>query len=394
MTHRSLIAENLLVDATGCVWMIGEASGAVAASDVAQRIDTAELLCTLALIVGPDRAVGSGRRVLGVSGLSRALPALQPVALSSATRRRMRRRKDLMIALRDGLVEIKPGDHVEQIQLERIKPRTLIMIIVGAAAAYVLLSQLASVDLVGLLRTANWGWMAVAVGAALLTYIGAAWSLSGFVPERLSLRRTMMAQVAGDFATLVSPPTLGAVAINLRFLQKAGLHPALAAASVGVSQVAGIAVVALAIMLVSVFAVPQVRRFVFGRVRPLLKEVVPRLVTVAQRPMKLVEGIGGILLLNAAYIVVLLACVEAFGGQITIAAVAVVYLAGATLGQVAPTPGGLGAVEAALAAGLTAAGLDGGVAVSSVLLFRLVTFWIPTVPGYLAFNALTRRGAL
>lgn len=424
MTHRSLIAENLVVDAIGRVWMIGEEAGAVASSDVAQRIDTAELLCTLALIVGPDRAVRSGRKVLGVSGLSRALPALQPVALSGSTRRRMRRNKELMIALRDALVEIKPGEHVEQIQLERIKPRTLIMIVVGAAAAYVLLSQLASVDLIGLLRNADWGWMAIAVGAALLTYVGAAWSLSGFVPERLSLRRTMMAQVAGDFATLVSPPTLGAVAINLRFLQKAGLHPALAAASVGVSQVAAfvvhillllgfgiaagtqadftfdpppwavIAVVALAIMLIAVFAVPQVRRFVFGRVRPLLKEVVPRLVTVAQRPMKLVEGIGGILLLNAAYIVVLLACVEAFGGQITIAAVAVVYLAGATLGQAAPTPGGLGAVEAALAAGLTAAGLDGGLAVSSVLLFRLVTFWIPTVPGYLAFNSLTRRGAL
>ena len=38
-----------------------------------------------------------------------------------------------------------------------------------------------------------------------------------------------------------------------------------------------------------------------------------------------------------------------------VAAVAVVYRAGATIGQAAPTPGGLGAVEAALAAGLTAA---------------------------------------
>ena len=52
----------------------------------------------------------------------------------------------------------------------------------------------------------------------------------------------MMAQVAGDFATLVSPPTLGAIAINMRFLTKAGLHPALAGASVGVSQVAAFVV--------------------------------------------------------------------------------------------------------------------------------------------------------
>ncbi len=71
-----------------------------------------------------------------------------------------------------------------------------------------------------------------------------------------------------------------------------------------------------------------------------------------------------------------------------------VYLAGATIGQAAPTPGGLGAVEAALAAGLTAAGLDAGTAVSAVLLYRLITFWLPTVPGYLALNRLTREGLL
>ena len=49
-------------------------------------------------------------------------------------------------------------------------------------------------------------------------------------------------------------------------------------------------------------------------------------------------------------------------------------------------------VLAALAAGLTAAGLPGGIAVSSVLLFRLITFWIPTIPGYAAFNWLTKKG--
>ena len=54
----------------------------------------------------------------------------------------------------------------------------------------------------------------------------------------------------------------------------------------------------------------------------------------------------------------------------------------------------MGAVEAALAAGLTAAGLPGGIAVSAVLLFRLLTFWIPTIPGYLAFNWLTKKGYL
>ncbi|MFM9134554.1 MAG: lysylphosphatidylglycerol synthase domain-containing protein [bacterium] len=424
IAHRSLTSEHILRDRQGRVWLLGESSGAVAASDVALRIDTAEMLCTLAMIVGADRAVRAGRKVLGVSGLSRALPVLQPVALSPPTRRAMRKRRDLMVHLRDALVEIRPDGEVEQIQIERIRPRTLLLIVVGTVAAYVLLSQLAQVDLAELLTSASIAWLAIAVVASLITYVGAAWSLSGFVPERIPLHRTMLAQVAGDFATLVSPPTLGAIAINLRYLTKSGLHPALAGASVGVSQVmafvvhillltgfaiaagtqadftfdppawAVIAVIAVALMVLAAFAVPRVRRYVFGRVRPLLKEVVPRLVTVAQRPLKLVEGIGGIVLLNLAYITVLVACVRAFDGDTNIAAIAVVYLAGATIGQAAPTPGGLGAVEAAMAAGLTAAGLPGGIAVSAVLLFRLITFWIPTVPGYFAFSWLTKKGYL
>jgi uncharacterized membrane protein YbhN (UPF0104 family) len=298
------------------------------------------------------------------------------------------------------------------------------MIVLGSIAGYVLLSQLAQVDLVALIANAQWSWLGIGLLLSLVTYVGAAWSLSGFVPERLKLTRTIQAQVAGDFATLVSPPTLGAIAINVRYLQKSGLHPALAAASVGVSQVmafvvhivlllgfgiaagtqadftfdppraAVIGVAAVAVLALALLAIPAVRRLITSRVGPLLREVGPRLVTVAQRPFKLLEGVGGMVLLNAAYIGVLYACVEAFGGSMNIAVVAVVYLAGATIGQAAPTPGGLGAVEAALAAGLTAGGLDAGIAVSAVLLYRLITFWLPTLPGYWAFTNLTRKGLL
>jgi uncharacterized protein (TIRG00374 family) len=153
-------------------------------------------------------------------------------------------------------------------------------------------------------------------------------------------------------------------------------------------------VVGIVVVIFGLLLVPRVRRMALGRVRPMLREVGPRLITVLQRPLKLAEGVGGILLLNFACIGVLIACVHAFGGQLNLAAIAVVYLAGATLGQAAPTPGGLGGVEAAMSAGLTAAGLDAGLAVSSVLLFRLVTFWLPTVPGYFAFTWLQKKGSL
>src|SRR5699024_2103870 len=81
--------------------------------------------------------------------------------------------------------------------------------------------------------------------------------------------------------------------------------------------------------------------------------------------------------------------------QVSLVAVAVVFLAGNAVGSAAPTPGGLGAVEVALIGGLTAvAGVPAAVALPAVLLFRLLTFWLPVLPGWAAFPYLQRREAL
>ena len=127
---------------------------------------------------------------------------------------------------------------------------------------------------------------------------------------------------------------------------------------------------------------------------PTISQVLPHLLQIAQHPRKLAEGIGGALLLSAAYIGCLALCVKALGGSLPIASIAVVYLTGSAIGSILPTPGGIGGVEAALTAGLTAAGLPGAVAVSAVLLFRLLTFWIPVPFGWAALNYLERKQAL
>ena len=64
-----------------------------------------------------------------------------------------------------------------------------------------------------------------------LCLFGAALALEGFVAERLQLFRTFLTQVAAGFATLVSPPTLGTVAVNVRYLQREKVPAAAAAAS-------------------------------------------------------------------------------------------------------------------------------------------------------------------
>ncbi len=123
--------------------------------------------------------------------------------------------------------------------------------------------------------------------------------------------------------------------------------------------------------------------------------MIPRLLDIAQNPVKLTEGIGGALLLTLSYILCLYVSVLAVGGRPPFAEVAVVYLTGSAIGSVVPTPGGLGAVEAALTAGLTAiAHVATPSALSAVLLFRLLSFWLPIPVGWVALNYLQRHDAL
>ena len=49
------------------------------------------------------------------------------------------------------------------------------------------------------------------------------------------------------------------------------------------------------------------------------------------------------------------------------------------------------ALEAAVIAGLVSAGMADTAAVPAVFLFRIATFWLPILPGWIAFNHLRRQ---
>lgn len=159
--------------------------------------------------------------------------------------------------------------------------------------------------------------------------------------------------------------------------------------------IAGLLTVAVLVLVVT--AIPFLRKFVSTRLRSLFAGVVPRMLDVLQRPMKLLTGIGGMLLLTGVFVMCLDASIRAFdhGHQpLSYASIAVVFLAGNALGSAAPTPGGVGAVEGALTFGLVLAGVPKEVAAPAVLLYRMMTLWLPVLPGWFAFNHLTRKGAL
>ncbi|MFH9087958.1 YbhN family protein [Streptomyces sp. NPDC017673] len=490
IAHRRLAGDAILVDRSGRVILTELRGGEIAAGDLLLRMDVAQLVTTLGLRVGAERAVASAVNVLGPDAVADCLPMLQPIALTRSTRATLRRlareraerereavleasrqaklarleetsgtapaglekpdkkavraeqraekraidealeearEEDLLTQIRHQVLRIRPQAPVEPARLERVRPRTLISFIAGAIGAYYLLTQLTHIEFGTLFAQAQWGWVAAAVLFSALSYVAAAMALLGFVPERVPFPRTVAAQVAGSFVKIVAPAAVGGVALNTRFLQRAGVRPGLAVASVGASQLFGLGchilmllsfgyltgtektpslspsrtviagLLTVAVLLLVVTSVPFLRKFVVTRVRSLFAGVVPRMLDVLQRPQKLITGIGGMLLLTACFVMCLDASIRAFGDgsvSLSIASVAVVFLAGNALGSAAPTPGGVGAVEATLTVGLIAVGLPKEVAAPAVLLFRLLTLWLPVLPGWLAFNHLTRKGAL
>ena len=424
VTHRGLTADRILLTGDSQVMLLDPGDGDVAASDLQIRLDVAQLLAELSLYVGPDRTSRLALEKSKADELLAVVPLLQPVVLARSTRKALRRHRDLLPTLRTKLLAAVPGVEVAPVRLERIRLRTLLTMVAGAAAVYLLAGELARASLGSTLREANWQWGIVALALSASTYIGATISLSGFVAERLSFFRTLLVQVAGSFITLVTPAAVGGAALNIRYLQRKKIPSAVAAASVGVAQVvafvlhivllvifaaiagssasehiqpprwAWFVLAGLVVLALAVLAVPAGRRALRARVSPTLGQVLPRLLDVAQQPVKLARGIGGALLLSLSYILCLAACVAAFGRSVPIASIAVVYLTGSAIGSILPTPGGLGGVEAALTAGLTAAGLPGAVAVSAVLLFRLLTFWLPVPFGWAAMTYLEREQAL
>jgi len=428
VTHRALTPEHILIqgsDSDGDIMLLDPGDGDIAATDLQVRLDLAQLTAAMALLVGPERAVSQVEKKLDPVTAASLVPLLQPVVLHRSTRAVLRRRTDVLPALRKGLMGTvrEPGPESEQI--ERIRPRSLVTMVAAVIAAYLVIGQLGRESFVPVLRESDWRWVLVAIAMSVVTYVGAAWALSGFVLEKLNYWTNFLVQLAGKFVTLVAPAAVGGVAISIRYLHKAKVAPADAAASVGVSQLVALvlhmamlvvfialtggspstsfrpptwsyfALIAIAAVALAVLAVPAGRRLVRSRVAPTLGQVIPRLLDIAQRPAKLVEGIGGATLVTIGYILCLEASVLAVGGHAAFAAVAVVFLTGQAVGSVVPTPGGLGAVEIAMSGLLTTiAHVPTAFAVSAVLLFRLISFWLPIPFGWAAMNYLQRHDAL
>jgi len=138
----------------------------------------------------------------------------------------------------------------------------------------------------------------------------------------------------------------------------------------------------------TIMLVPKGRKLFINTLWPAVRKAINGLRDIAHRPSRLIELFGGSILTTFAYIGALAASVRAMGGDTPMVSIALVFLTGSIVATAAPTPGGLGAAEAAFIAGLTASGESSDVAIPAVFLYRLATFWLPILPGWLAFHRL------
>jgi uncharacterized membrane protein YbhN (UPF0104 family) len=232
-------------------------------------------------------------------------------------------------------------------------------------------------------------------------------------------------QFASSFLNRITPSNVGGMALNLRYLQKTGIETGAATASVGLQSLAGAlsnTVVAAVFFawagrghagvhldlsagryvlwaIALVFAAggllgftPPGRRFLHDKVWPFLRAAGSTIAGLATEPDKIVVGVVGALGLPLIQVVGLAMSLHALGGGLPFIQVGAAYMAARLIANAAPVPGGLGALEAGLIAGLTALGVAAGAATSAVLVYRLLTFWLNVPLGALALSFVQRRG--
>jgi uncharacterized membrane protein YbhN (UPF0104 family) len=91
-------------------------------------------------------------------------------------------------------------------------------------------------------------------------------------------------------------------------------------------------------------------------------------------------------------ICVLWACFHAFGEAPPFTVIWMAYFVG-MLGNLLPLPGGIGGVEGGMIGAFAAFGVDFGLAYLAVLSYRAISFWLPTIPGVVAYLQLRRTVA-
>lgn len=423
ISHGDLRSRVITVD-DGTVLFGGFTSAEYGATDAQLHSDIAQLLVTTSALYDPQSAVAAAIDTLGKDTVLTASRRLTKTAVPKRIRNSVPKPRAVIAAARAEVQRQTGADEIQAATITRFTRSQLIQLVLLVALVYVASPFISSVPtFFAALAKATWWWALLGLAVSALTYVGAAAALWACADGAASFVKLSIMQVANTFAATTTPAGVGGLALSTRFLQKAGLSTLRATTAVALQQSVQVIVHVLLLIAFSTAAgaradlshfvpdatvlyliggvalgilgaflfVPRLRRWLATEVRPKLEEVTTDLIEVAREPRRLgliVLGSAGTTL-GAA--LALWASVEAFGGGTNFITVTVVTMVGGTLASAAPTPGGVGAVEAALIGGLAAFGVPAAIGVPSVLLYRVLTCWLPVFVGWPVMRWLTKN---
>ncbi|OBA61799.1 hypothetical protein A5647_10330 [Mycobacterium sp. 1100029.7] len=414
ISHGDLRSHEITVD-DGTVLFGGFGNAEYGATDIQLQSDLAQLLVTTTALYDASSAVRAAIDTFGADSILTASRRLTKSAVPKRVRKSVGDASGVISAARAEVKSQTGADQIEKQTITRFSRSQLVQLVLLGALVYVAYPFISTVPtFFSELGNANWWWALLGLFISASTYVGAAAALWACTDGTVNFWKLSIAQVANTFAATTTPAGVGGLALSTRILQKGGLSVMRATAAVALQQsvqvimhvvllilfstVAGasmdlshfvpdatvlylIAGVALGIVGTFLF-VPTLRGWLATAVRPRLQEVANDLIELVREPRRLALIVLGCAGTTLGAALALWSSVQAFGGGATFVTCTVVTMVGGTLASAAPTPGGVGAVEAALIGGLAAFGVPAAVGVPSVLLYRVLTCWLPVFIGW------------
>ncbi len=288
---------------------------------------------------------------------------------------------------------------------------TLAMVVALSVGVVLMVPRLHSVRLaLGHVRDAQLGWLAACIAMTFATCLASAFGLRAAVGHRLAVRQMVQLELAASTANRFAPGGIGGVGVKSLYLCRHGVTASEAAASLGTIGIVGATVHVIALTTTTIVTGGQIRLplpLLFGvggalivlagatalakptgRVRRALDHVRQTVVGIVRNPRRLGVLVASAASVTGCNIVALAFACQSVGADASLFAIASVYLTGRAVAAAAPTPNGLGATEAAMVAGFATAGVVGPVALAAVLVYRLVSFWLPILPGVVSARRL------
>lgn len=426
LAHQGLTGNRVVLadDGPTLVWF--RAAG-IDATERERDADVAQLLVETALRVGAAPAVDAAHQVLGADALGRALPLLQPVVLQPSTRSALKDGEgDLLEELRTETQQAAGVEAIELAKVRRIDLKSVVSLVGGTVLGYYVISLASDwADIWDTLRTADWSLIPLLLVLMALQYVAGALGLMGSVNQPLALGRSTQIMYAQSFLNRFTPANAGGMALRTRYLQKSGIDLTVAASAVGLTSVAsgivqvvflilcvtwantsldldrislpsGSVILVVAVAIGALVGVVLASTWGRQKVRPWLSrtwaDAWGNLRELGRDPSKMGLLLGGPLMSKVVTMGAFVVSARALGVSTPLSTLAGLYMVATTVGGAVPTPGGVGGIEAALTAALTAVGIEPATAASIVLLFRLITFWLPVLPGWWFLRRVQNKG--